>query len=398
MSEYVPIEFMSPNYAIIFYLLNEKIKIENSIIEKKCFDIYDRLILTDLVQIVPINKLESWINDLFNLFETLDVSSRSSEIFDKLIKKSIHLMLKEQNIECFIKLIEKLFVKLESNDEKLVSIINLTFLQTLEKICKIQDQSNLKQTDESYCKNLNDLSEKLIDYFINLSMDRDSQTYENHSFYICSILMRHICSTNFKNLDNKKVLNNEKKMEYFKLMLEFCLKKHKKYVKKVKKLDDYILLSSFYIEFLRSYILNSYKLVSYHNFDVNPVKLCKQLLSLYLNFDGKIIKLDLTNETENKNTYLVKSIVSSINTLNVEEFKEILKSFESEINENFHSLIENKVLLKISELIRYACNELELNATLKPDFSEFLQKVYFEFCLVTIGKLQYFTLKLFLSS
>lgn len=94
---------MDTKYALIIYLLNERV--DNTNIEcqheKKIFQIYFNLFETSLVESLPIVKLELWLNYLFGLFEAKDshLMSYSTEIFEKLIKKCVKQMLVNHSLE-----------------------------------------------------------------------------------------------------------------------------------------------------------------------------------------------------------------------------------------------------------------------------------------------------------
>lgn len=94
---------MDTKYAFIIYLLNERV--DNTNIdkqsEKKLFQIYFNLFQTNLVQSLPIAKLEIWLNYLFGLFEDKEshLMSYSTEIFEKLISKCVKQMLVNRSLE-----------------------------------------------------------------------------------------------------------------------------------------------------------------------------------------------------------------------------------------------------------------------------------------------------------
>ncbi|CAF0779004.1 unnamed protein product [Brachionus calyciflorus] len=362
MADYVPLEFLNPNYAIIYYLLTEKVNINSVELEEKCLKIYHRLMLTNIVQIIPVQKLESWLNELFGLFDKLKLSEKSKEIFDQLLKKSINYMLKENNIDVFSHFILSLIKKTQTSiGNNVTDIINLTLLQTLEKITKNQEFAS----EKDYEAKLNDLSEKIFEYFLKLDFLK-----ENETFYVCSILIKNISSPRFKK-DNSK----DKKLDYFKALYERCLKYNKKFMKELKNLrpeNSVLEMSSFYVEFVHVLILHSRKLISYHQMDVDRVEFAKLLFNLYLKYDNKQLKLTILNADEIVENTLIKIFVQSINSFDTDDFKRILSFLETEIQENLTN--NNQILLKISEFLRFASNDLELNDQLKQDFGEYLQK------------------------
>ncbi len=113
MCHFIPIEFLNAKYAVVFYLLNEKVKIdeytgliEHAKMEKSYFQVYDRLFLTDILKCVPIAKLESSLVDLLNLVDLIS-SAKSIDVFDKIFKKGMNIMIREQNIDVLINFINR---------------------------------------------------------------------------------------------------------------------------------------------------------------------------------------------------------------------------------------------------------------------------------------------------
>jgi hypothetical protein len=96
-------------------LLNERVDNVNvdSLSEKKLFNIYFNLFKTNLTESIPIEKLETWLNYLFSLFETKETNilELSNEIFEKLIKKSVRQMLIHDSLNCLQTFVNKVRVK-----------------------------------------------------------------------------------------------------------------------------------------------------------------------------------------------------------------------------------------------------------------------------------------------
>ncbi len=401
---------MSSNHAILFYLLNEKIKrsdYENfdadenrERIESKHFDIYHRLFLTDILDSIPVNQLISNILDMFDLMEHLS-TNKSIDVLDKVIKKGTNIMMREKNVGILIEFVEKLGkIQLKNSYHKKSSVIDLAFIQILEKICKIQEHSSSDNKD--YLKKLNDLFEKLVNYFIDLKEksydaenDEASSSIMHHNFYICSILMRNICSKSFKKSENEA-----KKLKYFKLLLDSCLKYHKKNIKTIKNKPKTLKISSHYIDFLKSFIMNSNQLkLQIFNSEENSVeidagKYVKDLIRIFVKFrqNSSQIEIDFTNNTnslsiqneleseinQNKfifaNNYLLRVIGYSINSLSIEQFKGLLIHIQNEIVES-HSQGDYVLFMKQVELIKHFSCDVELSeTTLKESFFEFMQK------------------------
>lgn len=107
MVRYISIEHLNPNQSIVFFLLNEKIKIEeNQKMEKLVIDTYNRLFFTHFAEIMPPAKFEMWFLDFFSLIENQSRQNKE-EIFEKIVKKSINLMLKKQNLNNLVELSNK---------------------------------------------------------------------------------------------------------------------------------------------------------------------------------------------------------------------------------------------------------------------------------------------------
>jgi hypothetical protein len=107
MVRYISIEHLNPNQSIVFFLLNEKIKIdENQKMENLVIDTYNRLFFTHFAEIMPPTKFELWFLDFFSLIENQSRQNKE-EIFEKIVKKSINLMLKKQNLNNLVELSNK---------------------------------------------------------------------------------------------------------------------------------------------------------------------------------------------------------------------------------------------------------------------------------------------------
>ena len=128
MSRYIPIEFLNAKHAVVFYLLNEKIKIEelaesSEQLERSYFQVYNRLFLTDILECVPTVKLEASLVDLLNLVDLIS-SARSIEVFDKILKKGMNIMIREQNVDILINFVNRvrcLFSSTPTLDSNLTS-------------------------------------------------------------------------------------------------------------------------------------------------------------------------------------------------------------------------------------------------------------------------------------
>ena len=299
---------------------------------------------------------------------------------------------------------------------------------------EISDQKLKKDSSSSQGNvnsTLNLLYKRLIDYFIELNSSFESEerkdSLENHNFYICSILMRRICSSQgFKTNENEAIEDQNEHVNYFNLLLNFCLKNHKLKVKELKKFSletcpKKIKLSSFHMDFLKAFIFYSRQLNEKYDMKIDSVKYCEQFFNFYVNLDQNVFEFDLdyTNtfkldskddaerqlESKDQNeilAYMTRAICVSINILNTDQFKQALDSFEVKTFEHLKS--NNKsCLIKFAQLVKYLCSDFELDDKLKPEFSAFVQKflvqihpIYFSLlssnaidCLIEILNAQY---------
>ncbi len=165
-ADYLPVEHLDKNYALVLYLLNERVENINMdrLIEKKIYMLYFNLFQTSLVESLSIVKLEVWLNYLFSLFESKKSSALeySNDIFEKLIKKCVRRMLINDSLDNMQKFVEKvrnftffrifyfnlyfnnfeskLFERIPLNSDNLnyQSVAHLTLIQILEKLSKVK--------------------------------------------------------------------------------------------------------------------------------------------------------------------------------------------------------------------------------------------------------------------
>ena len=232
---------------------------------------------------------------------------------------------------------------------------------------------------------------------------------ENHNFYICSILMRRVCSS--QGFSVTEVDAQTDHINYFNLLLNICLKNHKSKMKELKKGASKIRLSSFHVDFIKTLIFYAAKLNEKYDMKIDSVKYCGHFFTLYIHFSKSVFefefdylnKFSLDNESSgdqiqaltqaNENemlAYMTRSICVSINTLSLEQFKSALESFEKKMLEHLRvdgDVRSKNCLLKLAQLVKYMCSEFELDDKLKPEFSTFIQKF-----LVQIHPI-YFSLK-----
>lgn len=103
ISEYIPFEFLNQHQIVIYFLVNERIpQSSDNNNQDFVFSIYFRLFLnTSFIQSIPGDKLESW------LFSIVHQSTIQQDVFEKLIKKSLILMLREPYLENLKSLTQK---------------------------------------------------------------------------------------------------------------------------------------------------------------------------------------------------------------------------------------------------------------------------------------------------
>ena len=111
-AEFIPIEYLDLNYGLICFLLNQKVNIKlkqecnEESVERFCFNNYTRLAQAEVMQIIPIENLESWIIGLFD--SLMDKSLADSNlIFNKVIRKSVNLMVKDTSHDYLSDFVEK---------------------------------------------------------------------------------------------------------------------------------------------------------------------------------------------------------------------------------------------------------------------------------------------------
>jgi hypothetical protein len=118
------------------------------------------------------------------------------------------------------------------------------------------------------------------------------------------------------------------------------------HVKKNK--DKTLKITSFYVDFVKSYVLNSVKLNYLVSSQADPVKFCKDMIKLFSRFDKQTNSVELdfsfvhrksyepeamdvnfdenahSNKVDHSNNYLLRILVNSFNSLNIDQFKLIL--------------------------------------------------------------------------
>jgi hypothetical protein len=98
--EFIPIEYLDRNFGLICFFLNEKIfssAARDKHLEKFSLSNYIRLSQAGVMLTMPIVKLESWIISLFDSLLTTSSLVDSNVIFDKVIRKSVNIMIKDNS-------------------------------------------------------------------------------------------------------------------------------------------------------------------------------------------------------------------------------------------------------------------------------------------------------------
>jgi len=98
--EFVPIEYLDRNFGLICFFLNEKIlsgTTRDKNLEKFSLTNYIRLSQAGVMLTLPIVKLESWIIGLFDSLVNTSSLVDSNVIFDKVIRKSVNIMIKDNS-------------------------------------------------------------------------------------------------------------------------------------------------------------------------------------------------------------------------------------------------------------------------------------------------------------
>lgn len=362
MSALIPLEHLDSNYSLVYNLLTELIQIKSRETQEKCLSIYNRLVASNLLSTLPGEKLESWLSNWFTLFRNLELSEQSKQQFEKILKKCLHHLMKEKNIDIYSNFIFNLADKLNLNqNDNLDYLIKLTFLHSFEKTIKIQEFSTTSDTNLN--NKIKKLDQKLFDIIIKKKLIDNAE-----SFFICSILINSLLSSNFKDDVNK-----DKKLEHFEIFLNNCLEQHKKYSKQIRDQNSNLRIDSHYFDFFNNLIVNSEKLTKFYQIKIDKFKLVKQLFKIFQKFN---FSLDMNENYFGKN--LMTSLVQSMNAFNADEFKKMLSYIDNAIEK---CCIEQTTtdLIKISKLIKFMANDVELSDDLKQDFAEFLQKVFLKY-------------------
>lgn len=244
----------------------------------------------------------------------------------------------------------------------------MTLIQTLERVYKVREHA-ISQNDE-YLSKLKSLFKRIISHFVKSHKEEDDQVeIDQYTFSIGSILVYQIGSSKSSFL------------EYLKKLLESCLKHHKK-IKKLVKRKDSVSISSYYVEFLKSAIVNANNVNSLleDEHKVDPVQLTKDLVLLFTNVDS--LKLNLTGssmvqqkmmfdcgneEAKINQAYISRVLVSVFNSLDVNQFREVL-DYELVKFGDDHSYYQ------LAKLVKLLSSDFDLDARLKEECFMFIQK------------------------
>ena len=139
----MPLEFLDTTPALVCYFLNEKVNDSTDENTIKIFQVYFRLFAaTNLIESVPIQKIELWLTSLLKLFEASHdtLLTHSKEIFEKLIKKCVKQMLMAESYDCLNSFVDNLLEIIPSHigNLKFLAVAHLTIIQILENISKVK--------------------------------------------------------------------------------------------------------------------------------------------------------------------------------------------------------------------------------------------------------------------
>ena len=108
ITEFIPLEYLNANYGLICFFLNEKIVNRgDKDLEKFSKSNYIHMAEADVMQSLPIVKLETWIISLFDSLLNNSSLNDSKEIFDKVIRKSVNLMIKDYSDDYLNQFVDK---------------------------------------------------------------------------------------------------------------------------------------------------------------------------------------------------------------------------------------------------------------------------------------------------
>ena len=140
----MPLEFLDTTPALVCYFLNEKVNdLVTNDITIQVFQVYFRLFAaTNLIESVPIQKVELWLTSLLKLFESTShdtLLTHSKEIFEKLIKKCVKQMLMAESYDCLNSFVDNLLeiIPGQIGNLKFLAVAHLTIIQILENISKV---------------------------------------------------------------------------------------------------------------------------------------------------------------------------------------------------------------------------------------------------------------------
>lgn len=95
----MPIEHLEANQSVLFFLLNERIDLKDKFATQK-IDVYFRLFLNDqFLKNFTMSKLHNWLLYLTDLSADQHVLDQKDDIFEKLIKKALMLLLRERSFQ-----------------------------------------------------------------------------------------------------------------------------------------------------------------------------------------------------------------------------------------------------------------------------------------------------------
>ena len=123
LTEFLPIEYLKDDFGLICFLINEKIEIKSETSINHVINVYVKLADADIIQFLPSSKIESWILSLFDPVY-LKNTDNSNQVFDRLIRKGVGHLIKDQSHDNLSQFIDQVIFILF----KWIGLIRFTYL------------------------------------------------------------------------------------------------------------------------------------------------------------------------------------------------------------------------------------------------------------------------------
>lgn len=115
MTKFVPINYLTVEYAFLVYALNERVMNQKSRCELQMdsLRVYFLIFSDDLVKSLSASRVEKWLSNLFDyLFErslSSSLATLSNQIFERIIKKCVKRLLAEPSLKPINTFIDTVF-------------------------------------------------------------------------------------------------------------------------------------------------------------------------------------------------------------------------------------------------------------------------------------------------